>query len=65
MLGLGLLLVLLVALVATVPIFPYSQTWGYGPLTVLLVLTLIWAALMWMGWVGALWPWSAPAPVEG
>jgi Protein of unknown function (DUF3309) len=51
--GLTLLLIVIVLLVGSVPVYPHSKTWGYGPsavLALLLALLLILVVLKWVPW---------------
>lgn len=49
--GALLLVILLVALVGTMPTWNHSRTWGYGPLGVTGVLVLVLIALLLTGWL--------------
>ncbi len=59
-LGLILLIVLVLFLVGSVPTWPHSRNWGYGPSGVLGVVVLVLLVLMLMNVVTT--PWS-PAVV--
>jgi hypothetical protein len=54
--GLVLLIVLIVLLFGSVPVFPHSRRWGYGPsgilglLLVVLLIMLLLGTVPWMGW---------------
>ena len=58
--GLILLIVLVLLLFGTAPVFPHSRRWGYGPSGILGVLVVILLVLMLMGSVP--WGWG-PGPV--
>ena len=49
MLGTILLIILIVALLGTVPAWPYSRGWGYGPSGILGLLLVILIVLLMMG----------------
>ena len=58
--GMLLLIVLVILLLGSVPAYPYSRRWGYGPSGVLGLLLVVLLVLMLMGTV----PWGyGPAPV--
>ena len=54
--GLILLIILLVLLLGSVPAYPHSRRWGYGPsglfglLVVVLLVLLLMGTIPWMGW---------------
>ena len=54
--GTLLLIVLLILLLGSVPAYPYSRRWGYGPsglfglLVVVLLVLLFMGMLPWAGW---------------
>jgi hypothetical protein len=54
--GLVLLIVLIVLLFGSAPVFPHSRKWGYGPsgivglLLVILLIMLVMGTVPWMGW---------------
>jgi hypothetical protein len=57
MLGLILLILLVVFLAGSVPTWPHSRSWGYGPSGVLGLLVLVLLVLMLVNVVPA--PWTA------
>lgn len=58
--GLILLIVLILLLLGSVPAFPYSRNWGYGPSGIVGVLLIILLVMLMMGTV----PWGyGTAPV--
>jgi Protein of unknown function (DUF3309) len=60
--GLILLVVLLVLLLGSAPVYPYSRRWGYGPSGLLGLLLAVLLILMLMGTVP--WGWGpSPGPV--
>lgn len=52
--GLLLLMILLVFLLGTVPAYPYSKQWGYGPAGFLGLLAVVLLVLLFMGTI----PWT-------
>lgn len=56
MVGFWLLVLLFILLIFAVPWWPYSRTWGYRPVSILLAVLLIWLLLVWIGWVAVTWP---------
>lgn len=57
--GLILTLILIMLLLAAIPAYPYSRTWGYGPSGLLGALLIILVVLMLFSVI----PWGfAPAP---
>jgi hypothetical protein len=58
MLGLILLILLILFLVGSVPAWPYSRGWGYGPSGILGVLLVLLIVLMLFSVVPA--PWAPP-----
>lgn len=61
--GFWLLLLLLVLLVAAVPTYPYSRSWGYWPAGIIVLLLLIWFLAIWAGWMIFALPWVATPAV--
>jgi hypothetical protein len=64
--GLLLLIVLLVLVFGTAPVYPHSRRWGYGPSGVLGLLLVVLLILLFMGsvpWYG--WTFGPPGPVVG
>ena len=60
--GLVLLVILLVLLLGSVPAYPYSRRWGYGPSGLVSTLLIVLLVLMLMGTVP--WGWGpSPGPV--
>jgi len=58
--GLILLIVLVVLVLGSVPAYPYSRSWGYGPSGILGLLLVVLLVLMLMGTI----PWGyGPGPV--
>ena len=58
--GLILLIVLIVLVLGSVPAYPYSRNWGYGPSGILGLLLVVLLVLMLMGTI----PWGyGPTPV--
>ena len=58
------LAILLLFLLGTIPAYPYSRRWGYGPAGFLGLLVVVLLVLIFMGavpWFG--WTWGPPAPV--
>lgn len=60
--GFWLLLLLVVFLIAALPTYPYSRSWGFGPAGIIVLLLLIWFLAVWLGWLLFALPWAA-APV--
>jgi Protein of unknown function (DUF3309) len=59
--GLLLLIVLIVLLLGSVPSYPYSRNWGYGPSGVVGLLVVILLVLLLLGYVPwADWTWGPP-----
>lgn len=56
-LGFWILALLLFALVASLPFYPYSRAWGYRPGAAFLVLLLIAMVAMWLAGI-VWWPWG-------
>lgn len=63
MLGLILLILLILLVVGSVPAWPYSRGWGYGPSGILVLLFVVLIVLMFFGAVPA--PWTAHGPYVG
>ncbi|WP_187972571.1 DUF3309 family protein [Aquibium microcysteis] len=62
--GLLVLLILIVLFAATVPIYPYSRSRGYSPVSVILLLVAFWLILIYFCLVAVWWPAvEGPAPV--
>ena len=60
--GTILLIVLILILLGSVPSFPHSRNWGYGPSGLLSVVLIVVLILLFMGMIP--WGWSgAPGPV--
>jgi Protein of unknown function (DUF3309) len=57
-----ILLLLIVLLVATFPVYPYSRGWGYYPTSVLTVLLIAYLFLVWLGFVALWYPWTVAEP---
>jgi multisubunit Na+/H+ antiporter MnhB subunit len=57
--GLILLIVLILLLFGSAPVFPHSRRWGYGPSGVLGLLLVILLVLLLMGTI----PWGFGPPV--
>lgn len=55
------LLFLLVFLIASIPVYPYSRTWGYYPASGIIALLILLLLLWWLAWLPV---WYYPAPVE-
>jgi hypothetical protein len=60
MLGWALLILVLLLVIGSVPAWPYSRSWGYGPLGGLLLLFIILVVLMVFGALPAPWPYHEP-----
>ena len=58
-----LLVLLIVLLAATLPVYPYSRGWGYYPTSVLAVLLIVFFVLVWVGYATLWYPW-APVDIE-
>lgn len=58
-----ILVLLIVLLVATLPVYPYSRSWGYYPTSVLAVLLIVFFVLVWVGYATLWYPW-APVDIE-
>ena len=54
--GLTLVLIVIVLLVGSVPVYPHSKAWGYGPSAVLALLLSAVMILVLLKWVP--WGWS-------
>ena len=58
--GLILLIVLVILLLGSIPAYPYSRNWGYGPSGLLGLIAVVLLVLMLMGNI----PWGyGPGPV--
>lgn len=57
--GILWLLLLIILLIALIPSWPYSRSWGYGPGGIVGVLLVVVIVLMVLGMVH---PWAAPPP---
>lgn len=62
MLGFWLVIILAVALFATLPSYQYSRAWGYYPSGIIALALMVLIAVMWFGMLAFSWPWSAPPP---
>ena len=62
-LGLVLLIVLLVLLLGSAPVYPYSRSWGYAPMGGLGTLLVILIILALLGWLPITFGPVAPTPV--
>jgi hypothetical protein len=49
MLGTVLLVILVLALIGSIPVYPYSASWGYFPSGILGTLLLVWLILVLVG----------------
>ena len=49
MLGTILLVLLILALIGSIPVYPYSANWGYYPSGLLSTLLLVWLILVLIG----------------
>ena len=49
MLGTVLLVILVLALIGSVPVYPYSANWGYFPSGILGTVVLVWLILVLIG----------------
>lgn len=54
-----LALLLLALLVAAVPVWPYSRRWGYVPVSIAILVVLVFLMLTYIGFIG---PWTQPGP---
>lgn len=54
-----LALLLLALLVATVPVWPYSRRWGYAPVSIAILVLLVFLVLTYIGYIG---PWEQAGP---
>jgi hypothetical protein len=62
MAGFWILLLLLIALVASAPFYPYNRGWGTRPATILAILMVVWLLVIFLGFVSFALPWAvAPA----
>ncbi|HEV7275470.1 MAG TPA: DUF3309 family protein [Devosiaceae bacterium] len=62
MIGFWVLLLLLIALVASAPFYPHSRAWGYWPATIIGILMIVWLTVIFIGFVAFALPWAtAPA----
>jgi hypothetical protein len=52
------LLLLLFLILATMPAWPHSRSWGYGPSAGALVALLFFLGLFWFGILAIWWPWQ-------
>jgi hypothetical protein len=59
--GMILLIVLILLLLGSVPTYPYSRNWGYGPSGLVSVLLIVLLLMIFFGAVP--WSWSTPGPV--
>lgn len=62
MLGFWLVIILVVALLSTLPSYQYSRAWGFYPSGIIALVLLMLIVLMWFGMIAISWPWSAPPP---
>jgi Protein of unknown function (DUF3309) len=63
--GTVLLIVLIILLLASVPRYPYSRTWGYGPSGLVALLLIVLLFMLFLGnvpWLG--WTWGPPPGVR-
>jgi len=51
MLGTVLLVILILALIGSIPVYPYSASWGYYPSGLLGTVLLVWLILLLIGTV--------------
>ena len=63
MLGTSILIVLIVLLIATLPLYPYSRKWGYLPASILGLLLIVYVVLIGLDYITIWYPW-APIDVE-
>lgn len=60
--GFWILLLLVVLLIAALPTYPHSRSWGYWPSGIIVFLLLFWFLAIWLGWFAFTWPWVAATP---
>jgi hypothetical protein len=61
--GFWILLILVLLFAATVPIYPHSRSWGFGPIAVVLMAVALWMIVIYFGYVAFWWPWAGePVP---
>lgn len=63
MIGFLLVIILAIALFATLPAFQYSRNWGYYPSGIIGLILLALICLMWFKLIAFSWPWGAPVPL--
>lgn len=44
-----LLIILLILMIGALPVWPYSRVWGYWPGSVLFIILIVLAIVMWSG----------------
>ena len=54
-----LALLLVALLIATVPVWPYSRRWGYAPVSIAILVLLVFLVLTYIGYIG---PWQQAGP---
>jgi hypothetical protein len=57
-----LLIILILLVLGSVPAYPYSRGWGYGPSGLLGLLLVVLLVLMLMNIIPAPWATTAPGP---
>jgi hypothetical protein len=60
--GTILLIVLILLLIGTVPTWPHTQSWGYGPSGIVGLILLILILLLAFDYVPWGWGWGPPVP---
>ncbi|PCC70064.1 Protein of unknown function [Nannocystis exedens] len=60
MVGFWLVILLAIALLATLPAYQHSRSWGYYPSGIIGLMLLVLISLMWFGLIAFSWPWAAP-----
>lgn len=52
------IIILLIALIGVLPLWPYSRSWGVLPGGIVLIVLAALAVLIWLGVAIINWPWS-------
>lgn len=53
-----ILLVLFAIMLAAYPTWPHARGWGYGPSLGALVVIIVIAGMIWLGFLAVWWPWT-------
>lgn len=58
------IVVLLVIVILTLPVYPYSRTWSYYPSGAAAVLLLLMLVLGWLSFIAIQAPWQTAPPTQ-